>query len=447
MSKATEPTANLRLAEALRGQHPHWKREGKLTAERQLASDRGARRPDLLLRHSSLTAPIGIETEFTPAATVEQEAQARLGLRLDGAIHPIEQCFAVKLDASLAANDQDEEWADALTRAKYEFCLYQGREGAPPERWPAHGWITGSLSVFAQSLECATLSPSLLAQGMDWLQDGVRTAADALADGDMPHVLDRLGSVLKQEAGAQTTRMAVAIIANALNFHLSIATTHDIATLEQMRDSSQVHRPMHTGEIVREWERILREINYWPIFRIAVDLLLPIPEPAASRLLTILADTAERLAGIGVTSLHDMSGHMLQQLIADRKFLATFYTQPLSAVLLAELAISRIPLDGVEAGTYLRLRVGDFACGTGTLISAAYQALPARYRRTGRDDRDLHQGMHDGIRPVRVGRDARGNPSDRFAVSKRAPGSYLQSYADPHDGVWSQYRDAEAHDW
>ena len=391
MSKAIEPTVNLRLAAALRGQHPNWKKQGTLTAERQRASDKGSIRPDLLLHPSSLVAPISIETEFSPAPNVEREAQARLGLRLKGIAQPIEQCFAVKLDTALAVNEQDDEWEEALTHAEYQFCLYQHDKASTPTRWPKQGWIAGSLSTLTQSLECALISPSLLTRGMDYLQEGVQTATAVLIDAGMPHVLKHLGASLKQKPGVQTTCMAMAILANALNFHQSIAETHEVKTLAQMRAAKSDH--WCQSIVLAEWERILREINYWPIFRIAADLLYPIPRAFANRVLTILAETAHRLTGIGATTLHDMAGRMLQQLIADRKLLATFYTLPLSAALLAELAVSRLPLDWADADTYQCLRVGDLACGTGTLISAAYQALLSRYRRAGGDDRNLHRRM------------------------------------------------------
>ena len=393
MSKAKEPTANLRLAEALRRLHPEWAKADdkgirKLTAERAESSEGKTLFPDLLLRPSSLVAPIGIETEFIPARNVEQEAQNRLGLSLQGAAYPIEQCFAVQLDESLTAYERDDEWAAALASAEYQFCLYQKMQNKASVRWPEQGWITGSLSVFAQSLECAILSPSLLTQGMDWLEEGVQRAATVLRNADMPHVINALATVLKQEASAQTTRMSVAIIANALNFHMSIAETHKGRTLAQLRSNHGLSQ----SQVLDEWERILREINYLPIFRIAVDLLRPIPTRYANSVLKILEKTADQLAGIGATTLHDMSGRMLQQLIADRKFLAANYTLPLSAALLAELAVSRLTLDETR-DSYTDLRIGDLACGTGTLISAAYQSVLMRYRRTGGNDRDLHKSM------------------------------------------------------
>ena len=84
---------------------------------------------------------------------------------------------------------------------------------------------------------------------------------------------------------------------------------------------------------------------------------------------------------------------MFQRLIADRKFLATFYTLPRSAALLAELSVSRLDIDWSDRDAVTALRIGDFACGTGALLNAAYEAVLSRYRRRGGDDRLIHPEM------------------------------------------------------
>ena len=141
------------------------------------------------------------------------------------------------------------------------------------------------------------------------------------------------------------------------------------------------------------WDRILNDINYWPIFHVASRLLEPVRTATAIRILDGLADMVDELAGIGISTMHDLSGRMFQQLIADRKFLATFYTLPASATLLAELAVARLDVDWTEKAVYPSLRIADLACGTGTLLSAAYQALLSRYRRAGGDDARIHKAM------------------------------------------------------
>ena len=72
-------------------------------------------------------------------------------------------------------------------------------------------------------------------------------------------------------------------------------------------------------------ERIL-DVNYWPVFSIASELLTWIPERIANPVLAFVNDVASDLVDFGAVTFHDLAGRMFQTLIADRKFLATFYT-------------------------------------------------------------------------------------------------------------------------
>ena len=111
----------------------------------------------------------------------------------------------------------------------------------------------------------------------------------------------------------------------------------------------------------------------------------------------MLVGAASRLAGLGATTIQDLSGVLFQRLISDRKFLATFYTLPASAHLLAELAVDRLDLDWRDDDAVTKLRVADFACGTGALLSAVQQRIGARLRRSGSDDRKLHNAMMEHV--------------------------------------------------
>ena len=100
---------------------------------------------------------------------------------------------------------------------------------------------------------------------------------------------------------------------------------------------------------------------------------------------------------MGATTYHDLTGRMFQTLITDRKFLATFYTLPESACLLAELAVERLDVDWSDRAAIEGLRIADFACGTGALLSAAQRAVYRRYRRAGGNDKDLHRPLMEHV--------------------------------------------------
>ena len=95
---------------------------------------------------------------------------------------------------------------------------------------------------------------------------------------------------------------------------------------------------------------------------------------------------------------HDLTGRIFQRLIADRKYLATFYTLPASAALLARLAVAKMEgVDWSSPEAIGKLRIGDFACGTGALLSAVYEQIAARHERTGGDAEALHKVMMEEV--------------------------------------------------
>ena len=177
-------------------------------------------------------------------------------------------------------------------------------------------------------------------------------------------------------------------------FHERLSGTHDIKSL-RMVSGPGVANPF--GDTLDTWGEIL-SVNYWAIFSIAKDVMERIPSGDGASLLRILYDTALQVTSTGASISHDLTGRIFQRLIADRKYLATFYTLPPSALLLARLAVSKLAgIDWSDADAIGRLRVGDFACGTGALLSAVYQQMAGRHERTGGDPTALHPVMLEEI--------------------------------------------------
>ena len=174
--------------------------------------------------------------------------------------------------------------------------------------------------------------------------------------------------------------MAATILANAFVFQESLAGGPDelagVNSLEQLRGSNS---GLTKSSILAEWRKILK-VNYWPIFDIARRILEVIPTVESQPLIEGLAGTADKLLQTQLMRSHDLTGVVFQRLIADRKFLAAYYTTPGAAALLVGLAITPdTPLpegrSWSSAVDVKGLRIADFACGTGTLLSTAYQRL------------------------------------------------------------------------
>ncbi len=204
---------------------------------------------------------------------------------------------------------------------------------------------------------------------------------------DHPGAIRKISEELCQEDGEQTRRMATTILANAFMFQESLAGGQDeladVNSLEQLRGSSA---GLSKASILAEWRKIL-EVNYWPIFDIARRILEVIPSAESRALIDSLAATADRLLQNRLMRSHDLTGAVFQRLIADRQFLAAYYTTPASAALLVGLAITPDTLRTEDRG---RMRMMSNLCALRTLpvaparcfqppitVSASYTSLRA----------------------------------------------------------------------
>ena len=382
-----ETTANVRIADALKRMNPAWCRQGVVRVEETGVFWGGpGKHPDILVR-SPGGAPVVIETEFDPARTVREDAASRLGERLKWGGETVEQVVAVRIPAMLKSGDLE----GLVAKVSYRYAVLSGSPD-DPDRWPGSGWLTGTLADVATCVEHVSLSERKVQAGADAVQEGVEDAAALVVDGDAGDTLSALSEVLKQEPCEQSARMAMAIMANALAFHSNLVGHHGIKPIHTLRTSG---RPSPTKH-VEAWESILK-INYWPIFQVAIDLLDCIPQLVAMPILERLHETASTLASIGISSSHDLSGQLFQRLITDRKFLATFYTLPSSATLLAELVARRLVVNWANREDVESLRIADFACGTGMLVNAMSHSIRRRYRQAGGDDRDIHRALMEDV--------------------------------------------------
>ena len=385
----TEPLANAALARALRHRNPDWNDETvhaeKTHVIQQAVPGSGAgKRPDILI-DSPHRQPVIVETEFSPARTVEQDATARLGTSLHRTGENIEGVLSVVLPESLKTGN-----LETIEGATFCYATHYLNSDGKGARWPTEReWLEGGVDDLADAIEYLSLSERQLARGTEALEQVVRNAAGLLAKHAGEGPLSQIARDLHQEEGEQTERMAAAICVSAFVFHVAIEGQERIPPVPVMGSIDK-------ATILGLWNAIL-EVNYWPIFSIARDLVEKLPIKAVPPVVNRIAESISDLAQLGATTYHDVTGRMFQTLIADRKFLATFYTLPESACMLAELAVDRLDVDWSDKAAIEGLRIADFACGTGALLSSAQRAVYRRFRRAGGDDKDLHQSLMERI--------------------------------------------------
>ena len=352
------------------------------------------RQPDILIVQPGAQSVV-IENEYLPANTVEVEARDRLGESLDASVvHAsgrINAAMALRSSVELrdcaGLDDVDEMLEQGVT---LEYALFAGPGGVDYTRFPKSGFIRGNIRDLAAFVEYAATPEDAVQRAVAILEAGVSDAAAILRQAETlsSDTQTAISEHLKQPHSEQTLRMASTIMVNALVFHQNLAGQHGVRNLEQIASDGVLTQ----AGVLEEWRKILG-VNYWSIFNIASDLLRSINPPSmAVEALRVMRRTADRLVALGVTQSHDLSGTVFQRLIADRKFLATFYTRPEAAALLAHLAI---PDDrGWSDPERVRdFRIADYACGTGTLIHAAYRRLNQLHWLADGDPERLHAHM------------------------------------------------------
>ncbi len=410
MPRQTEPSANNALGGLLQPMLSGSEVRSEHT--RVIAGSPGLQ-PDLLVTEPG-RAPVVVEAEFVPASNVEAEAQARLGLSVTVHPRPIEAAIALRYPA--AVGDAADLRA-ALTAARLEYCVFTEEDNGV-QRFPASGWLAGAVEGLADLVRLVSVPQRAVDAATDTLQGGIDAAAKLLdaVDASRPGITRAMAQLLGMANVPQTRRMACAIIANALVFHERIAGMHDQVQPLQLVCGDAIANPQ--GEVLTAWTDIL-QINYWPIFAIAKDLLSHLQAGDAALILRRLRETAQAISATGVDQAHDLTGRIFQRLIADRKYLATFYTLPASAAWHCRRQARRCGLvrpgrDRHAARRRLCLRHRRPAVGG---VRAAGRPARARRRRPGGP-----ASPDDGGGAVRLRRDALRHPHHRRHPLRRAAG-------------------------
>ncbi|MBI1956116.1 MAG: hypothetical protein HYS38_06950 [Acidobacteria bacterium] len=169
-------------------------------------------------------------------------------------------------------------------------------------------------------------------------------------------------------------KITALIIVNALIFQEVLSQNNArVSSLQALRIPVGL-----VGEMRRQWEFILNQINYYPIFYTAEKLLECLAaDQEINRSLRNLLETALIIVGWRASLRHDLAGRIYHRLLEEAKYLGAYYTSIPSAALLLKLALQpdRYSVDWSSPEAITRLRIADLACGTGTLLMAAADSV------------------------------------------------------------------------
>ncbi len=318
------------------------------------------RRPDIIVRLPE--GPVILETELEPALTVEADALSRFGMEIDG--RGVQNVFAVTVPEALRSTSQRH--------------LYERMAGATLiwQEWRVDGTagpkLSGTPIELGDAVRRTAPPPGDIDVAVDILDEGARRAGSQLYSS--PGTLDRVAKVFGTDPGDEAANTAALVIINAMVFQDRLASNE--AAFQPVSAARRDGR-FSRMTLLQVWEHIL-SIDYYPIFSMAKDVVQELSEVEATAVLGECARTAAVLLGMGAIGRHDLAGRIFNRLIAERKLLAAFYTSIPASTLLAGLALASNRWDGVNwdsAESLSQLRVIDPACGTGTLLMAAYRQI------------------------------------------------------------------------
>ncbi len=341
-------------------------------------------RPDIIVRLEQRVVVIEIELE--PALTVEADALSRLGMEIDGLV--VHNVFAVSVPAQIRSTNQQHLYQRlAVASVVWQEWRSDGTSG------PKH---SGDVSELGQAVVAAYPPAGDLDAAVEALDRGVRRAGSRLYQA--PGTVARVSKIFGAEPGDETANMAALVITNAMVFQDRLASNDEYY--------QPVSAAMRNGRfsrisLLQAWENILN-VDYYPIFGMARDVVAELSEMEAPGVLEECAQTASELLGMGAVGRHDVAGRIFNKLVSDRKLLAAFYTSIPASILLAGLALSPARWTDVGWGdveALADLRVVDPACGTGTLLMAAYRQIAQNYT-SEPGDRDvslLHKALVESV--------------------------------------------------
>ena len=392
----TEPHITSLLSPILRSMSPQWTGDALKVQSTGVFDQSSGASPDVLI-HPRGCAPVVMEAKFeTKAAALERQSLRRLGLTVGG---DVVESVLMLLYPQRWAGETDVRVSDEVVSGV--ACL-QWAMHTSLGRLPSDGWARGGLPEIADAVEMANVSASRIQRAADIMSTGIKASGKAISStGRASKIAEQLRQHHDPTASHdQSARMAAMLIVNAFLFQ-NVLSEHDprvptvesLRTLTHERADGTVEMLPTAASVRAAWVKILK-INWWPIFDVARRLAAELPPSAAPRILQNAVVSAEQMLNAHLGSVQDLAGQAFGKLVADRDLLKAHYTRPVAAVLLSELGLRLMDSpDWGNPNDAARLRIADFACGTGMLLSCAYRRVISRLRRRGLNDRGLHVGF------------------------------------------------------
>lgn len=347
----------------------------------------GKQRPDVLFDLRGLR--VVIEGKFADHPSAEQDVLDDARKRVRSGIAHV---AAAVVYPDLLRNTPTDEVLESLRKSQLKYRIIA-------ETYDTTDWFEGDPASVMDALrhaQEALTKDDIVERTAKSLSERLDVVANLWAE--RRGACDRLSVILgiyipkgetsdKAEARRETAaKVSALVLANAYIFQEQLAATDGrITSLRSLQKETDV-----VGSTARHWRWIWENINYVPIFQLGERVLNELPIDANSRLaVNALLTEAIAICAQQAALRHDLMGRIYHWLLHHAKYLGAYYTSVSASTLLLRLTMAaKWKRDFAEPMELASFKVADLACGTGTLLMAAAQAISDTYIRL-RADRDL----------------------------------------------------------
>ena len=326
---------------------------------------------DITVEHDAVASPVPIFVEAKIGTTLmkrreaAKQARKRLTARKRAIAYGL--CYPTHLrDGSVSAQATQK----ALAESTIAFAPVRLFGGEPT-------WREGTVSDLADSLRNTDLSRQLVADSIEYT---VREVAEMLySNGCAPELAVALALPKRKEDLRAASLVAALMLSNAALLHQRLRLVPALKCVSRLEEARK--DPDKALSIIRAaWKAIL-DIDYHPVFSPALAVLSVLDDKNAKEPLRWIIDEAVSLADELASLRFDHAGPLYHRLLASARYDGSFYTNHVSAVLLARLTLSEESADWSDVDSLANLKIIDPACGTGTLLMAAMHTIRDRHEK------------------------------------------------------------------
>ena len=350
------------------------------SAEAETILAKGKHRPDIILQMRGIR--VVIEAKFVDHSRAENVVLADARNRVLKGIAHIAVAVIYPLDLRTSSTS---EVMEKLETTKLKFRIVS-------ESDENNSWFEGTPATILAAIRRAKEALS---------KDDIveRTAKKLSAQLDTIAQLwigqsgtcDRLSEILginrpageksdkAKERRESAAKVSALVLANAFIFQEQLSKSNSkVMTLKSIKKGNDL-----VDSASQHWNWIWKKIDYVPIFQLGEKVLNELPSSMESAFaVEALLNEAQAICRQQAALRHDLMGRIYHWLLHEAKYLGTYYTSTTAATLLLKLAFALDwDQDFAEAENIANFKIGDFACGTGTLLMASAQALTDRYIR------------------------------------------------------------------